>query len=199
MSVVVAPSQLQIPSAIDGKRGTWAMAWFIGTEAMLFVMLFFSYAYLGHDKHKWPPEAPKLTFALIMLAVLLSSSVVLYLGEEQEKKGRSGAAKAFVFGTVILGLVFITLQCFEYADHLKTLSPFDNAYGSIFYIITSLHGAHVVLGLLMLIYVLILPQVGPADKPPHHALHNVELYWHFVDAVWVVIVSWLYVAPHLGS
>ena len=199
MSVVVAPSQLQIPSAIDDKRGTWGMAWFIATEAMLFVMLFFSYAYLGHDEHKWPPEAPKLTFALIMLAVLLSSSVVLYLGEEQEKKGHTGTAKAFVFGTVILGLAFITLQCFEYADHLRTLSPFDNAYGSIFYMITSLHGAHVVLGLLMLIYVLILPQVGPAEKPPHRALHNVGLYWHFVDAVWVVIVSWLYVAPHLGS
>jgi heme/copper-type cytochrome/quinol oxidase subunit 3 len=199
MSVVVAPSQLEIPAVIDDRRGTWAMAWFITTEAMLFVMLFFAYAYLGHDKPRWPLEAPKLTFALIMLGVLLTSSVVLYLGEEAEKTGRTGTAKAYVLGTVVLGLIFVTLQVFEYADHLKTLSPFDNAYGSIFYLITSLHGAHVVLGLLMLVYVLLLPQIGPAEKPPHRALHNAGLYWHFVDVVWVVIVSWLYVAPHLWS
>jgi heme/copper-type cytochrome/quinol oxidase subunit 3 len=77
------------------------------------------------------------------------------------------------------------------------LKPTTDAYGSIFYTITSLHGAHVALGLLMLLYVLVLPQIGPGQKPPHRSLHNASLYWHFVDAVWLFIVALLYVAPNL--
>jgi heme/copper-type cytochrome/quinol oxidase subunit 3 len=200
MTVALAERQQQVPAAIDQRRGTWGMRLFILTEAMLFVMLFFSYAYLGYvARGTWPPEAPKLTYALVMLAILLTSSVVLHWAERQERQRRTAAARGGVALTVLLGLVFVTLQVLEYRDHLRTLSPQDNAYGSIFYTITSFHGAHVVLGLLMLAYVLILPEIGPGEKPPHHALHNAGMYWHFVDAVWVVIVAWLYVAPHLGS
>jgi heme/copper-type cytochrome/quinol oxidase subunit 3 len=203
MSVAVAPraeAHRTIPDTIDDRRGTWGMVLFIVTEAMLFVLLFFSYAYLGHvARAKWPPEAPKLTLALIMLAVLLTSSVVLHWAERQERAARERLARMGVGGTVFLGVVFVALQVREYAEHLKTLTPRDGAYGSIFYTITSFHGAHVVLGLLMLTYVLILPEIGPAERPPHHALHNASLYWHFVDAVWLIIVGWLYVAPHLGG
>jgi heme/copper-type cytochrome/quinol oxidase subunit 3 len=73
-----------------------------------------------------------------------------------------------------------------------------DAYGSIFYTITSFHAAHLMLGLFMLLYVLALPQIGPGHKPPHRALHNASLYWHFVDFVWVLIVALLYLAPNIG-
>jgi cytochrome c oxidase subunit 3/cytochrome c oxidase subunit I+III len=198
--VAAAPSHLAIPRGIiDDRRGTWGMLLFIVTEACLFVLLFFSYFYLGHLwRGSWPPEPPKLTLALTMLIVLLASSVTLHWGEQAEGRGATSSARLAVGSTVVLGAVFIALQALEYRDHLKTLRPTSNAYGSIFYTITGFHGLHLVLGLLMLVYVLVLPEIGPARKPPHRSLTNAALYWHFVDAVWVVIVAILYVAPNLG-
>lgn len=200
MTTVTTPYQRTVPAGvIDHRRGSEAMTMFIVTEAMLFLMFFFAYYYLAHNASKWPTELPKLTKPLVMLAILLSSSVVLYVGEEAGKKAEFARAKLFTGITVLLGLIFLAIQYTEYAEHLKTLRPTDNAYGSIFYTITSFHAAHLGLGLLMLLYVLILPapHVGKAAKPPHQSLHNAALYWHFVDAVWVVIVALLYVAPNL--
>lgn len=202
MTTVALEPIVDVPaSVVDHRRGSQAMLMFIVTEAMLFLMFFFAYYYLGHGAPAWPTELPKLTLALIMLAVLLSSSVVLHAGERAVKGGRFQQAKIWTAVTVMLGLAFLTLQVFEYRDHLKTLKPTTNAYGSLFYTITSFHAAHVVLGVLMLSYVLLLPPVhlGRADKPPHDCLHNAAMYWHFVDAVWLLIVGLLYVAPHMTA
>jgi heme/copper-type cytochrome/quinol oxidase subunit 3 len=196
MSLVVSPP-VTIPRRVIEDRGTWAMYMFIATEAMLFVSLFFSYYYLGHTQPTWPPEPPEYRLALVMLAILLTSSVVLYWGEEQMKHDRRGAARAATLLTIVLGIVFAFIQAKEYANHLKKLLPTTDAYGSIFYTITSVHAAHLLLGLLMLAYVLLLPQADSHEKPPHRALHNAGLYWHFVDLIWVFIVALLYVWPTL--
>jgi heme/copper-type cytochrome/quinol oxidase subunit 3 len=92
----------------------------------------------------------------------------------------------------------MVIQFFEYREHLKTLLPTSNAYGSIFYTITSFHAAHLTLGMLMLLYVLFLPEIGSGQKPPHRPLANAALYWHFVDVVWVFVVAILYVGPAIG-
>jgi heme/copper-type cytochrome/quinol oxidase subunit 3 len=199
MNVGVAAAHRPIPhDVIDDRRGTWGMLLFIATEATLFLILFFSYYYLAHlSRGPWPPEPPKLMLALIMLGVLLISSGVLHWGERAEKAGRKAAAKLAVAATVILGLGFLTLQVFEYREHLKTLKPTTDAYGSIFYTITSFHAAHLILGLLMLCYVFALPEIGPNRKPPHRALHNAGLYWHFVDLIWLIVVLLLYVVPNI--
>jgi heme/copper-type cytochrome/quinol oxidase subunit 3 len=199
MNAGVAAATRPIPhDVIDDRRGTWAMLLFISTEATLFLILFFSYYYLAHvSRGPWPPEPPKLTLALIMLGVLLVSSGVLHWGELAEKAGRKAAAKLAIGATVILGLGFHTLQVFEYREHLKTMKPTTDAYGSIFYTITSFHAAHLILGLLMLCYVFALPEIGPGRKPPHRALHNAGLYWHFVDLIWLIVVVLLYVVPNI--
>jgi heme/copper-type cytochrome/quinol oxidase subunit 3 len=202
MTTLALEPLVDVPrSVVDHRRGSQAMLMFIVTEAMLFLMFFFAYYYLGHNKPAWPTELPKLTLALVMLAVLLSSSLVLHAGERAVKVGRFAQAKVWTAVTVLMGVAFLVLQVFEYRDHLKTLTPQTNAYGSLFYTITSFHAAHVILGLLMLAYVLLLPaaHLGKAEKPPHNCLHNAAMYWHFVDAVWVVIVALLYVAPHVTA
>jgi heme/copper-type cytochrome/quinol oxidase subunit 3 len=196
MTMIAAP-RTTIPRDVIADRGTWAMSMFIATEATLFVCLFFAYYYLGHDKPLWPPEPPKFKLALAMLAVLLSSSAVLHWGERQHEAGRAGTARGAVVATVALGLIFLVIQALEYRNHLQEIQPTTDAYGSIFYTITSIHGAHVVLGVCMLLYVLILPDIGPGRKPPHRPLHNASLYWHFVDVVWLFIVALLYLAPNL--
>ena len=191
-----------VPHGVNEKRlGTQGMALFIATEAMLFVMLFWSYVYLGRNAGAtaWERPAPRLFYPMVMLAVLLLSSAVVHWAELRVDRGHTRAARGAVLATILLGVSFLWLQKLEYAERLKEITPVTSAYGSIFYLITGIHGAHVVLGVLMLAYVLVLPQIGETDRPPHRPLHNAAMYWHFVDAVWVLIVGMLYVVPHLKS
>jgi len=185
----------------DERRGLHAMLWFIATEAMLFVSLFFSYFLLGSRQPHWPPDAPpSLKLAFIMLVVLTASSGVLEWGRHFSKQGREALARGAIVATVALGATFLFLQSLEFRERLKHVLPTTDAYGSMFYAITSVHGVHVALGVLMLAYVAMLPHVGPhASRPPHRPLHAVSLYWHFVDAAWIVIVVLLYVLPNLSG
>ncbi len=189
-----------LPVRWDEHRGIQGMLWFVLTEAMLFVALFFAYYLLRSDNPQWPMDAPpKLGFALAMLVILLASSGVVEWGRQRARRGDEGKARLAVFITLLLGLVFLLLQVFEYREHLKVLKPTTDAYGSMFYTITSIHGLHVILGLTMLAYVAMLPWIGPgSNRPPHQPLHAASLYWHFVDGAWLVIVLLLYVLPHLG-
>jgi cytochrome c oxidase subunit I len=179
---------------LDPGRGKWGMGCLIATEAMLFVALFFAYFYLG----PFPTEkAPKLHLVLPMLGVLLLSSGVLHYGERQVKKHADRRARAALAVTLLLGLVFVALQVVEFRNKLQELTPQMNAYGSIIYTITSFHAAHLLVGLLMLGFVLVLPRLHAAEKPPHHPYKSAALYWHFVDVVWVFIVTFLYILPNL--
>jgi heme/copper-type cytochrome/quinol oxidase subunit 3 len=197
-TVQIAPPQTKLTTLpLDQRRGMDAMWAVIATEVMLFVCMFGSYYYLGANKNRWAiDEPPVITYALVLLVILLSSSVVLHWGERQVIAERYGAARFALWATVIIGLVFLTIQCFEYISHWKKLAPYSDSYGSIFYAITTLHAAHVVAGLLMLAFVGILPRFGESRRSPHNAYQTVALYWHFVDAVWILIVLMLYVIPH---
>jgi heme/copper-type cytochrome/quinol oxidase subunit 1/heme/copper-type cytochrome/quinol oxidase subunit 3 len=189
-----AENEKPLVTALDEVRGTRGMWWFIATEAMLFVILFFSYFYLGPFPTEEPPQ---LHFALPMLGVLAVSSLVLHFGEKQLEHGRTAIARALLAATVALGLGFLVLTFFDYREHLKSLTPQSNSYGSIFYTLTGVHALHLCLGLCMLVYVLCLPRPGVTDRPPFRAYANASRYWHFVDSVWLVIVAVVYVLPHL--
>ena len=184
---------------IDDSRGTMGMWLFIASEALVFVCLFFSYFYLGHRHSEWPTHYPKVGKALTMLAILLSSSAVLHLAERKVKKGKHAQGRGLLGLTILMGFVFLIVQGSEYAEHLKELKPTTDPYGSIFYTTTSFHAAHLILGLLMLLFALLLPSLEPREHTPHKPLHNATMYWHFVDVVWVFIVGLLYVLPRLKA
>ncbi|MGH9325203.1 MAG: cytochrome c oxidase subunit 3 [Terriglobia bacterium] len=185
---------------IDDKRGTFGICLFITTEAMLFAVLFFTYFYLEKGEHRWSIDAPpKLHYSLPMLAVLIVSSIILHWGEKQVKQERYSAGKKALIATIALGIIFLILSYFEYAEHLKTLTPWTDSYGSIFYGIVSLHVLHITLGLCMLFWTLFLPRWGPSQYTPYRPYHNASLYWHFVDTVWVFIIAILYVAPNIAA
>lgn len=202
MSAIATPPA--VPAAphtgtwpLEINRGVYAVTAAILTEAALFVCLFASYYFLGNNKNRWAIDTPpKLTLALIMLAVLVVSSLVVMWGERMVKQGRYGLARLAVFVTILIGAGFLALQAAEYHDHWKTLTPFTDSYGSIFYTIVSFHAAHVVMGLLMLGYLGILPNYGPTKLPPHRPYRVVALYWHFVDVVWIFVVVLLYLIPN---
>jgi cytochrome c oxidase subunit 3 len=184
--------------AVDDRRGAAGMLLFIATEGFLFIMLFFAYFYLAQGGWRWLAETPpKLHLAIPMLIILLISSAVLYWGEQRIKKLEYAPGRAALGVTILLGVIFLVLSAFDYMEHLRELTPQMNTYGSIFYTIVSFHAAHLLLGLLMLAYVMILPRLEPAPAPPHRPYHAAALYWHFVDFVWIWIVAFLYVAPNI--
>ncbi len=184
-----------LPFEVD--RGRNAMWLVIATEAFLFISLFFSYFYLAQNKGRWQHnEPPKLMLAIIMLVVLFASSVVLHWGEKQVKKGNTAAGRIALIGTLILGIAFFVIQIYEYMDHWHSLTPFTDAYGSIFYAITSFHALHLIVGLLILAYVLVLPHYRPTDESPYLPYTVASMYWHFVDLIWFFIVGILYIGPH---
>lgn len=181
---------------IDQRRGENAVWCVIATEAMLFVCMFGSYYYLGTNKDRWANNVPpSLKYPFILLAILLSSSAVLEWGKKQVTRERFEAGRWALWATVLIGLVFLVLQAFEYVDHWKTLTPDTDSYGSIFYTITTLHAAHVIAGLLLLSYVGVMPRFGETRGSPHRPYATVSLYWHFVDFVWIWVVLLLYVIP----
>jgi heme/copper-type cytochrome/quinol oxidase subunit 3 len=192
---------LQVPHTgiwpLEANRGVYAVAMLIITEAALFVCLFASYYFLGNNKDRWAIDIPpKLMLALVMLVILIASSLVMMWGERMVKLGHYSVARLAVILTAVMGLVFLAIQAAEYKDHWKTLTPFTDSYGSIFYTIVTFHAAHVLMGILMLCYLAILPNYGPSKYPPHRPYRVVGLYWHFVDIVWIFVVVLLYLIPN---
>lgn len=197
-TVQIAPPRTKLAALpVDQRRGMECMWAVIATEFMLFVCMFGSYYYLGANKNRWAiNEPPVITYALILLVILLSSSFVLHWGERQVIAKRYGAARVALWATVLIGLLFLAIQSVEYISHWKKLAPYSDSYGSIFYAITTLHAAHVVAGLLLLAFVGVLPWFGESRRSPHNAYQTVALYWHFVDVVWILIVVMLYIIPN---
>ena len=181
--------------------GWWAMTLVCVSEAALFAYFITSYFYLGASNPAWPPagiEKPKLEIPLLMTGLLLSSSVVLIFAEKQREHGKRGVYRAASVVTVLLGVGFLALQVTEYREKLRSMGPSEHAYASLFYTITSFHGAHVAFGLLLLLYVLLRDMLGRIDPERPIVVKVSSLYWHFVDAVWLVILISLYLSPRFS-
>jgi heme/copper-type cytochrome/quinol oxidase subunit 3 len=120
----------------------------------------------------------------------------MYWAESGIRKGRQGRLRLGLLLTLLLGIIFLAIQGIEYSH--KHITPRTNAYGSLFFTITGLHGAHVAAGLLMVAVITarsLLKHFGPGH---HDAVTNVSWYWHFVDVVWLSVFTCLYVSPYLG-
>lgn len=182
---------------IDQGRGTQAMAWFIVSESMVFAALFFSYFYLGHLQPQWPVgDPPHLAIPVAMDFILVVSCVVLWIGGWLLRRGQSLAARVAILITILLGCGFLVLNSYDYDAHARVLAPDTNSYTSIFYVIEGVHAAHLILGLLFLVYAGALPRLGVTEKPPHGAYRNASMYWYFVTAAWLAVFAVLFIGPH---
>lgn len=182
---------------IDQDRGTGAMAWFIASESMVFLGLFFSYYYLGHGQPRWPTgDAPSLALPTAMVFILFLSCMAVWAGGWLLRQGRELPAKGALLVTVLLGAVFLVLNAYDYNSEAVKHPPTENSYTSIFYTIDGVHTAHLILGLLFLLYAVLLPKLGPTEKPPHGSYRNAAMYWYFVTIVWFVMYAIMYIGPH---
>ena len=179
--------------------GWWGMVMLIATEATIFASLLASYFFIRAGSAEWPPvgiEAPKLERIGVFTVVLLASSIPLVVAERAIARGQVRRVRRLLALSFVMGLVFLVHQGFEYVDLHFGIQ--DNAYGSLFYVITGLHGLHVLIGLLMSLVVQAKAAVGRITAERHETLRVFSMYWHFVDVVWIFVFTSLYVSPHLG-
>ena len=206
MSGVIAPTDALPPDAgrlpTFGRHtrapGWWGMVLFCATEVTLFLYLVGSWFYLRGTVTSFAAEGgrhPALGIPLTLTALLVSSSLTLRWGERGIRRGDAGRLTAGLIATLVLGAAFLALQAVEYArqEHV----PQIDAYWSAFYTITGFHGAHVLLGWLMLAFTLARHRRGHFTAERHLTVENTALYWHMVDVVWIIIVCALYLAPWL--
>jgi cytochrome c oxidase subunit 3 len=187
--------------AMDTRAsGWWAMIFTVFTEASLFSYLLFSYYYLAVQPHlpgTFPEGGqPDLTLAISNTLILLASSVAVgwaQLGIEHGSKWR------LVWGLgagAVLGLIFLVIQIFEWAQKPFGLS--STPYSSLYFVITGFHMAHVIVGVLMLSALTWWSGKGYFNSRRFAHIHIGALYWHFVDAVWLAVFFTFYLTPLLG-
>jgi cytochrome c oxidase subunit 3 len=124
-------------------------------------------------------------------AILVSSSFTLHWAETSIKNGNRAGLRAGILATFLLGLTFLFIQINEYV-HIG-FAPHDTAQGSIFYGLTGLHGAHVCIGLILLATVTIRAFRGHFSPESHRGVEVPGIYWHFVDIMWIVVYTTVYV------
>lgn len=179
----------------SGWYGVWSL---VLTEAAIFAYLVFTYFYLATQAGgDWPlGGAPSLRLALPNTVILLLSSAALIWAERSG--ARRDARVRLCSGIVIallLGTLFVWIQLREW--HAKAFSLHAGTYGSAYFVVTGFHLAHVVIGLLILLVLAIWSALGEFSRERHAPLTIAAIYWHFVDGVWLIIFSSLYLAPRL--
>jgi heme/copper-type cytochrome/quinol oxidase subunit 3 len=180
----------------------WGMVWLILTEAALFATILVSYWYLRfRSGAAWPPDGiakPELALPLVMSAILWSSSLPVHLADRAIRRGRQSALRLGLLAGWVLGATFLALQFgVEYPQVLEEFTPRTNAYGSLFFTLTGLHGAHVLVGLSVSAWVQVRAWRGAFDERRHVSVQNFAMYWHFVDVVWLFVLSTIYLSPHV--
>ena len=183
-----------IGSQTSGYFGVW---WVIITEASLFIYLLFGYAYCAMQfPGPWPPSGPpELGLASTDTLILISSSVAVAFGEHSIKQGRRARLTLGLAVGFVLGIVFVAIQLKEWASKGATLS--SNLYYSFYFTTTGFHMAHVAIGVLMLGALTTWSALGKFDAARNSPVSIGALYWHFVDAVWIVVFATYYIVPRL--
>ena len=170
------------------------MLLFIISEIMIFGAFFTAYFFIRVVAGaEWPgphEHLPKL-IAGFNTAILISSSFTIHFAQESIKKNNRLGLQLGMVATFLLGLTFLFIQINEYV-HIG-FSPQDNAQGSIFYGLTGLHGAHVFVGLTLLLMATIRAFRGHFTAKEHRGVEVPGIYWHFVDVMWIVVYSTIYI------
>jgi len=183
----------------------WGMIFFITSEALIFANLIASYLYLEIRNQNGTfafklPTGDRLDFAypLINTFILLASSIPVRIAGAGIVKGNRRNLILGLIGTIVLGSVFLGGQAYEYTNLFgQNFTPQYQTFGSAFFTLTGFHGLHVTVGVIFLLIVLIRSLRGDFTPKSHFAVEAAEMYWHFVDLVWVVVFSTVYLLPLL--
>jgi cytochrome c oxidase subunit III len=172
------------------------MLLFIISEVMVFGAFFTAYFFIrvvALPGGWFPIDGMHLPVAVagVNTAILVSSSLTLHWAQTSIKNGNRFGLQAGMAATFLLGLTFLFIQINEYV-HIG-FAPQDNAQATVFFSLTGLHGAHVTIGLVLLGMVTIRAFKGHFSPEHHHGVEIPGIYWHFVDVMWIVVYTTIYV------
>src|SRR5215467_14389127 len=178
----------------------WGMAFFIASEALIFANLIASYLYLEirNQNQIWKPPVDYI-IPIIGTVLLLGSSIPIRFAGNAASKGNQRNLKLGLGLTVLMGASFLVGLGLEYygaiVDH--NFTPSTSLQGSCFFALTGLHASHVIVGLIFLSVLLLRSLRGDFTPKNHWPIVAGEMYWHFVDGVWVFVLTVVYLLPLL--
>jgi len=178
------------------KLGMWV---FLASECLLFGGLISTFLLYKHNNAAGGPlphDLYDIELTSISSFVLLMSSLTMVLAVSAIQRGDHPRLRLWLIVTAVLGSVFISGQVYEFQVFVKEGMGFTtNAASSAFFGLTGFHGVHVTLGIVMLLSTVVLSALGRLPRARSEAVEIVGLYWHFVDVVWVLIFTIVYLIP----
>jgi cytochrome c oxidase subunit 3 len=186
------PPEAHQSSRVDAR--TLGMFMFIASEIMLFGSFFAAYFFVrvvAGTPWPTPPYQLPVFVAGLNTIILVTSSFTMHWALQAIKRGNRAGLKAGLALTFLLGLSFLLTQITEYAR--IGFAPYTDAFGTVFFCLTGLHGAHVFVGLTLLLAATVRSFRGHYSEEEHLGVEIPGIYWHFVDVMWIVVYTTVYI------
>lgn len=184
-------------TAHHGEHGdfrTLGLLIFLISESLMFCGLFATYLLLRGSTATWPPEETEVELLLpaVNTIILVSSSFIIHKGDVAIKGNDVAGLRKWYIMTALMGAVFLGGQVYEYLTLGYGLTT--NIFSNCFYFMTGFHGLHVFVGLLLILGVLWRSRRdGHYSGAKHTGVEMAEIYWHFVDVIWIILFGLLYI------
>ncbi len=195
MNATYIPLDLQPATAQRPPRGRVAMFVLIAAEAAIFTIFVVAYIFYIGKSLTGPTPQDVLAAPIFYSICLLSSSVTIHLAVSALRMGNVSIFSRWWFSTIALGVIFLYGTATEWHRliYREGLTISTNLFGTTYYSLVGLHGFHVVVGLFCLTLVLGFALTGRVKQEHAYRVDVLSLYWHFVDAVWVVVFTVVYI------
>ena len=196
-AAIAADDDAQTSTGLDNtKLAMWA---FLGSECLFFGSMISTYLLYRNRvvEGPTPHEIYDIPYTSVSSFVLLMSSLTMVLALNSIQRRDQKALRMWLLATAFLGLCFIGGQIYEFTTFVEEgLTLSTSTFGSAFFMLTGFHGAHVTVGILMLLTLYGLSLAGKLEDPNGaRPVEFIGLYWHFVDIVWIVIFTVVYLVP----
>jgi cytochrome c oxidase subunit 3 len=177
------------------SRGRVGMYCLIVAESAIFTIFVVAYIFYFGKSLSGPTPREILHVPIFSTICLLSSSLTIHWALAALRKGKTAGFSIFWFITLALGAIFIAATALEWR-HLIYQEGFTiqtNLFGTTYYALVGLHASHVIVGLIALTIVMVLALLGKIKQQHYERCEVLSLYWHFVDAVWVIVFTTVYI------
>ena len=171
----------------------------VGTEGLLFLSLLMVFVYFSLTPGFRQQQQAALDWRTTGLFTLLlfASSFTYWRAEASFRRGAPGRLRLWLLATMLLGGLFLFGQAREFASLFhRHIDIASNTFGTSFFTLTGFHGLHVLVGLVIIGIITGLAFAGDFDRPTSSVISTVGIYWHFVDLVWAVVFTVVYVLPY---